>query len=172
MNEIEKRELKGLGGWLVLFQIHIFNSLASIIQVAVLVPIMSFIFNSSAMKGLYGLPDGYPFNIFDFLYSPPAVAIIAVIFVLTLLCIIFFYRKKMVFRVLFIIQSVISLVGLVLYYIFAMSRMYAEILADIPQVADAFVYIGGAFAIIPTLGITVALIIALFKSHRVKNTFS
>ena len=176
MNEIERKELKGLGGWLVLFQIHIFNSLAGVLQMVVLVPVMRLITNSlmktGAMSDLYGFSDGYPFNIFEFLYSPPAIAIISVLFVLTLLCIIFFYRKKIIFRTLFIIQSVVYLAGFGLYYFYTMVRMYTEFMVDLPQIGNTFMYISGAFAMIPQIGITVAIIIALFKSHRVKNTFS
>ena len=134
MNEIQRRELKGLGGWLVLFQIHIFNSLAGILQLVVLVPVMRLITNSlmktGAMSDLYGFSDGYPFNIFEFLYSPPAIAIISVLFVLTLLCIIFFYRKKIIFRTLFIIQSVVYLAGFGLYYGQNVHRVYGRRAAD------------------------------------------
>jgi len=145
-------------------------------QVAVLVPLMRFIFssvlNSGAMQSLYGVSSGYPFSIFEFLYSAPAIAIIAAIFVLTLLCIIFFYRKKIVFRTLFVTQSVIYLIALGFYYFFVMGSMYTEIMEDQPQIGNTFMYVGGAFALIPSLGIMVALTIALFKSKRVKNTFN
>ena len=172
MNEIERKELQGLGGWLVLFQIHIFNSLAGIVQLVILVPVFRLIGTYMMRSNVYASLDTNPFSVFDFIFSPIAIAIIAVLFVLTLLCIIFFYRKRIVFRTLFVIQSVVYLVGFGLYYFYIMTDMYTQTTDGFTAFDGVFFGFAIAFGLLPILGIAVAFIIALFKSHRVKNTFS
>ena len=112
------------------------------------------------------------FNPFIKLFSSPYLyAFMAVSFVLTLMVVIFFYRKKIVFRMLFIIESAVSIIGFALYYVFIMGQMNTMFFDGFMEMARAIMVLAGVVSFIPALGIPLALTIALFKSQRVKNTF-
>lgn len=157
-------------------QIHIFNSLAGILQLVVLVPVMRFVTNSMLRGGTVkpvGIIEGSsPLDIYDFLYKPLAIVIIAILLVLTLLCIIFFYRKKIEFRLFFIAESVIYIAAMGAFYYFFMNDIYSQTMDGFAAFNGIFIGFALAFGLLPMLGIAIAFIIALFKSYRVKNTFS
>ena len=165
------KELKGLGGWLVLFQIQIWSNLAGVAQMAVYIP-LSGIFIRNMFDTVYSASGYNPFGMFAALNSPVSYAFILSIFVLTLLCIIFFYKKKLVFRVFFIIESVIYIVAAILYFMVMLRVMSAGMMNDFIDFNGIFTGFMVFFGLLPAAGILVAFIIALFKSKRVKNTFS
>lgn len=153
-NPMETQWLKGPAGWLVLFQIYIIMAVATSIQTILL-----------------GLAMG---NIFDFgAYRPYYYVLLAVAFAIALVCMILFYRRKMAFRLWFIAYSVVSIISSVLYNVFGANVSYTtpeliEYASSLTSFTDNLSYV----SLVISLGITAALIIALFKSQRVKNTFS
>lgn len=170
MDELEaKKELKGIGGWLVLFQIYFFMTLVQVVQSVVAFIIMGSLIREGLYSNFYNY---FPINIFEFIFSPYMYAYMAVIFVLTLLIVIFFYRKKIVFRTLFIIQSVVSVIGFIIYFVFIMGQMSTVFFDSFVKMGRAIMILAGVMSFIPAVGIPLALTIALFKSERVKNTFS
>jgi hypothetical protein len=173
MSEItyQQKELRGLGGWLVLFQIQIWSNLAGTVQMGFLIP-LSGIFMRRMFTSVYSDLSYSPFGMFAELNSPIAYAFILVVFVLTLLCIIFFYKRKLAFRVFFILESVIYLVAMGLYYNVMLKFMSAEMTTGYFDFSGMFTGFMIFFGMLPAVGILVAFIIALFKSKRVKNTFS
>ena len=172
MSEItyQQKELKGLGGWLVLFQIQVWNTLAGVVQIAIMIPLFAVI--SRKVFSFHINTETNPFEAFSTLNSPITYLFVAAIFALILLCIIFFYRKKIVFRVLFIISSVLYIIGMVLYYFFFLSGMYADMTESFANFNVIFTVYFILVGLLPVFGIHVALIIALYKSKRVKNTFN
>lgn len=172
MSEIViEKELKGLGGWLVLFQIQVWSNLAGAAQMAIFIPLSGIFMRSMLATAYYDLSYN-PFGMFAGLNSPIAYVFIFAIFVLTLLCIIFFYKKMLVFRLFFIIESVIYFVAMVLYYNVMLKIMSAGMMNDYFDFSGIFTGFMIFFGMLPAVGILVAFIIALFKSKRVKNTFS
>ena len=163
-----QKELKGLGGWLVLFQIEIWSNLAGAVQMGILLMALGLVSKSPVFSEF----GANPFEFFYGLNSPIAYALIAAIFVLMLLCVIFFYKKKMVFRVFFILGSVVYIVAMGLYYFIFMGNMYSAMDFGLQAFGGVGTFFMLAFGMLPTVGIIVAIIIALFKSKRVKNTFS
>lgn len=172
MNGIDaKKNLYGFGGWLVLFQIYIFMTLAQAVQ-----SVIAFMFMGSLIRGgfyddFFWFSDFNPMDFFKQLTSPYMYGFMAVSFVLTLLVVIFFYRKKIVFRTLFIIESAVSIIGFVLYYVFIIGQMNTMFFDGFMEFGRAMMISAGVVSFIPALGIPLALTIALFKSQRVKNTF-
>lgn len=172
MNDIDARKnLYGFGGWLVLFQIYIFMTLVQSVQSLFAFVIMGRVFKEDFFSDLYGFSDFNMGDFFKLFNSPYVYTFVAVIFVLTLLVVIFFYRKKIVFRTLFIIQSAVSIIGYILYYIYIMGQMDTMFFDGFMKTGRAIMIFAGVISFIPALGIPLALTIALFKSQRVKNTF-
>lgn len=172
MNEINtKKNLYGFGGWLVLFQIYIFLTLVESVQSLFGFAIMGSMFSGDFFKGLYGFNDFDLGRFFKLFNSPFVYVFTAVIFVLTLLVVIFFYRKKIIFRTLFIAQSVVSIVGGAFYYIYILGQIGTMFDNEFAEMGRVLMTSAGVMSLIPALGIPLALTIALFKSQRVKNTF-
>ena len=92
MSELEgQRELKGFGGWLVLFQIYI------IMMVVGTIPLLTSSQVSSFFMGTT-------------MASPPYHIILqAVEFVLALACMVLFYRRRKAFRLVFVVHSIFFL---------------------------------------------------------------
>lgn len=172
MNEINARKnLYGFGGWLVLFQIYIFMTLAQAVQSVIALMLMGSLIRGGFYDDFFWFSDFNPMDFFKVFTSPYVYGFMVVSFVLTLLVVIFFYRKKIVFRTLFIIQSVVSIIGFVLYYINIMGQMDAMFFDGFMEIGKAMMIFTGVISFIPALGIPLALTIALFKSQRVKDTF-
>lgn len=173
MNEINaKKNLYGFGGWLVLFQIYIFMTLAQAVQSVVAFMLMGSLIRGGFYDSFYGFSDFNPMDFFKLFASPYLYVFMAISFVFTLLVVIFFYRKKIVFRTLFIIESAVSIIGFVLYYVYIMGQMDTMFFDGFMEFGRAMMIFSGVISFIPALGIPLALTIALFKSQRVKNTFS
>jgi len=126
----KEKKLRGIGGWLVLFQLHIVLSTSSTI-----VSTMNF------------------FALSDKIDILTAVALVLFLCA-QILCIVYFYRMKMAFRIIYIIAAVINLIMLGI----GLSKNAKEIL----EYSNVFI------------GIVIYAIVigALFTSKRVKNTFS
>ena len=176
MSELtDGKELKGLGGWLVLFQIQIFSSLAGAAQMLIFFPIAAIITENFVSLSYYHIIGSNVYDIFEIYRSPVTYVFAASVFVLTLLCVIFFYKKKLVFRLFFIAESVIYIIAMcfmIIYLVNSLGGAYEGLTGGEFAYSGVFTVFYTAFGLLPLVGITVAFIIALFKSRRVKNTFS
>ncbi len=152
----EKQELKGLGGWLVLFQIYIIMAVAASVQTLVLALITGNTF----------------FYVFSQAFRIYYIAFMAVSFIISLLCMIFFYRKKIAFRILFIVYSLLAVSFSLVYYLSGEVLRYIEDTSVYMAYFADFIKVLTISSIIIGIGIYAAFIIALYKSKRVKNTFS
>lgn len=153
MNDIEARnDLSGLNGWLVLFQIYIIMAVASSLQAILL----GLVLDSGAISKSY---------------KPYYYAFMAGSFVIALICMIFFYRKKIVFRTLFIVYGVFTLISSVVYNLYGAEYSNSASLGDYSSNVATFIKGFGYVSLVIAAGIMIAMIIALFKSQRVKNTF-
>ena len=170
-----QKELKGLGGWLVLFQIQIWSNIAGAAQILIFYPIAGIILKAQLSKGYFDAFGGFGTDMYNIYFSPYIYIFAAVILVLTLLCIIFFYKKKLLFRVFFIIETILYIIGMCFYYLYIikiMANTYTDMFGNSAPFTNVFTIFFAAVGILPMIGIAVAFIIALFKSKRVKNTFS
>ena len=177
MSEItyQQKELKGLGGWLVLFQIQMWSILAGAVQNLVLFPIAGVFLENLKFPSYFASFGRGFFSVYDIYDSPWIYIFFGVITVLLVLCVVFFYKKKLVFRTFFIAESVVntvSMFSIVFYLVNGLGSMYGLIAGDSTSMTNVFAVFYFATVIIPVIGINIAFIIALFKSKRVKNTFS
>jgi len=171
MNKIvQQKELKGLGGWLVLFQIQIISSLAGAAQGIIVFSAMGMLLSSSLMSEMYYGAGFNPFEMWRILSSPIAIVVMAVILLFALLCVVFFYKKRKVFRVFFILGSAVNMAAAILYMSYVFNFM-AEAFGT-SGFSTTITTITLALSLLPSIGIMIAFIIALYKSQRVKNTFS
>lgn len=150
--DVTKSDLYGIGGWLVLFQIYIILAVGSTIQTL-----------------LFGLLNDS--RIIMESYRPYYFAFLSVAFILALICMIFFYRKKIVFRPLFIVYSVLTLISSVVYNLYGADYSSSVSLGEYSSNVATFIKGFGYVSLVIAAGIMIAMIIALFKSQRVKNTF-
>lgn len=148
-----QKELKGLGGWLVLFQIYIILCVVSALNSAV---IIAFLGNMTVLPS----------------FRPVYIALLSAAFAAALACMILFYCKRIVFRPVFVAYAVIALVSTTLYtFVGADYSIYTTLYGEygrffvpaLRAISYVSLVIGG--------GLMLAIIIALYKSQRVKNTF-
>ncbi len=138
MSELEgQRELKGFGGWLVLFQIYIIIMVVGGVQ-TLFSSLFYALFMGAAMAG-----------------PPYHIILQAVEFVLALVCMVLFYRRRKAFRPMFVVHSIFFL------GISISNRIELGTGFDIISIVG--LVLGN--------GVAVAFMIALYKSQRVKNTF-
>jgi hypothetical protein len=146
--EINRKEPKGIGGWLVLFQIYIIMAVAAGLESVLLM-----ILPGEAMIA----PPFVPYYI----------VLEAAVFLLALVCMVLFYCKRMAFR------SVFMIYGIVLIGFNSVHAFYKTLYNNVGTgryaiLSEPFIHI---VSIILASAIIVASIIALYKSQRVKNTF-
>lgn len=164
MNKIDRANLQGIDGWLTLFQIHIIYGVANYGMALIIFPV--FLAISNSLTSPYDV-----FDVYNTAFLPYFIALIAVSFVLLIVCIVLFYKRKMAFRTVFVIESALMATSLVLFYIFGMSGVFAS-LSELGVIVIIVFRIIMGIAILASMAPNIALIIALFKSQRVKNTFS
>ena len=163
MNEIERKELRGLGGWLTLFQIYIIYGAANYGAAFIILPLMVAYYIRS--------PIFYLFDVLHIDFMPYFIAIIAISFVLLIVCMLLFYKRKMAFRTVFVIESAVMILCMIIFYTQGLDSMFGFFDEDswFLNVALRIIFTASMHvAILPKI----ALVIALFKSKRVKNTFS
>lgn len=147
--EANGKELVGIGGWLVLFQIYIIMAVAAGLE-------------STLLMILTDTNTVLPF------FEPYYMALTAAMFGLSLACMILFYCKRMAFRPVFVVYGIVGMVSGVTYTFFKIPFDYAGtgrygVLFVISILSTVFMAMG--------VGTIIAIIIALYKSRRVKNTF-
>jgi len=154
MNEMDtNKNLYGLNGWLVLFQIQLISGLAGAVQNIPFVLLLS----RDILKDVF-VPYFVIFN--------------AAMILTALVCIVMFYKKRMAFRPLFVFYSIVAVVFLALYYFVGMDFSYMNTgTAGIDSFMKTFMLVVQINGLVFSIGIHTALIIALYKSQRVKNTF-
>ena len=152
MSELEgQRELKGFGGWLVLFQIYIIMAVLGGIE-----SVLHIIVTNSTPVVLF--------------FEPYYRALAAAMFGLSLACMVLFYCKRMAFRPVFMIYGVVSIMSGLTYAFFKTSIGFAgksEYVVFIGTLVNTLSLIFMAQG----MGTIVAIVVALYKSRRVKNTF-
>lgn len=146
-----QKELKGFGGWLVLFQINIIMAVVTGLE-SVLILILT---------------DMTPVALF---FEPYYIALTVAMFGLSLACMVLFYCKRIAFRPVFVAYGIVMLVSCVTYaffrtpYDYAGTGRYGALFASMVSILSTLFTAMG-------VGTIIAFIIALFKSRRVKNTF-
>ncbi len=117
-------------------------------------------------SGIIFMYDG-----FNTAFMPYFFAMIAISFVLLIVCMLLFYKREMAFRTLFVIESAVMILGMILFYMEGQDGMFYFVAGDSWALMIAMritITASMHVAIVPSI----AFIIALFKSQRVKNTFS
>ena len=150
---VDRKELKGIGGWLVLFQIYIIMSAFSAAQSLLTL----FVMNRNIV-----LPA----------FKPYYIVLLAAAFALVLVCVVLFYKKRMAFRPVFIVYSIVVLATTTVYLFYGSDFSYYSIeLGEYASFFTSVIKSIGYVSLAIGTGIIVAFIIALYKSQRVKNTF-
>lgn len=152
MGEMEgQRELRGFGGWLVLFQIYIIMAVAAGLE-------------STLLIILAGTDTVLPW------FEPYSMALAAAMFGLSLACMILFYCKRKAFRPVFAAYGIVTLVSCVTYLFFKNPYDYAGTGWNAALFASVINILSTVFMVMG-IGTVIAFVIALYKSRRVKNTF-
>jgi len=150
---VNGKELKGIGGWLVLFQIYIILAVVSAVQSLLTLFLMGDIMIVLSFKPYY-------------------IILLAVVFAFALTCIILFYRKRTAFRPVFIVYGIVALASTAVYIFYGNDHLYYyTALEEYALYFASLVKIVGYVSFAISTGIVLAFIIALYKSQRVKNTF-
>lgn len=153
MGDIEaKKELEGISGWLVLFQIYIILVVCEAFQNILLV-----FFTGKTMQHEMFLPYYVLFNVSLLLIS--------------LVCMILFYKRQIAFRRLFIFHGIVYIIFLVLYGLFGTEPIYFNSYSGVVSTYEIITKVVRVERLIVIIGIYTAFIIALYRSKRVKNTF-
>lgn len=151
MGDIEaKEELRGVSGWLVLFQIFIILAVCVSFNNILLV-----LFAGKTVHCGMFLPYYVLFNVFMLLIS--------------LVCMILFYKKQIAFRRIFIFHGIVYAIYLVLYDLYGTAPVYFS-----HSAASYHEYIYKAAMVIKLIiiiGIYITFFISLYSSKRVENTF-
>jgi len=159
----------------VLFQIQIFYTLVQSVQYLGTFIIFGILLRSGFFADMYYIDDFNPFEMWEITTSPVAYILVAAVFVMTLLGVIFFYKKNLKFRVFFILGTAVNISALCAFVYYMLSWIngsFSGMFGEAAPFTGVFGVFYAVFAILPTVGIAVAFIIALYKSQRVKNTFS
>ena len=94
-------------------------------------------------------------------YKPYYYAFMAAAFVIALICMIFFYRKKIVFRTLFIVYSVFTLISSVLYNLYGTDYSNFASLGEYSSNVSTFIKGFGYVSLVIAACLMIAMIIAL-----------
>ena len=152
MGEMEgQRELRGFGGWLVLFQIYIIMAVVGGLE-------------STLLMILTETNTVTPF------FEPFYMGLTSVIFGLSLACMILFYCKRMAFRTMFVTYFIVMLVSSVTYLLFRVPLSYAGA-SRLSEFLGAFINTLSIVFMVKGMASVVAFIVALYKSRRVNYTF-
>lgn len=150
---VDRRELKGIGGWLVLFQIYIIMAVFSALESLIL-----FLMGRTVVASFF---------------EPYYIVLLSAVFALALVCMVLFYCRKMVFRPMFVAYAFASLGTAILYTFYKADFSYNNAgIAKYAALIKSFINTLSIVSVAVGTGIIIAFIIALYKSQRVKNTFS
>lgn len=105
------------------------------------------------------------------IFKPYYLIYTVILFLIALVCLICFYRRKIIFRLIYIFLAAISIAFLIYYNLSGDAMRYIMEKATYNASIEEFYIFMNINLLVISIGISVVFIIALYRSKRVKNTF-